>query len=55
MPATAPLRRAVAVLAALPLLSLAACGYGSQAEKDDGAKVAAGAEKTDGLDSVRIG
>nr|WP_237546506.1 aliphatic sulfonate ABC transporter substrate-binding protein [Streptomyces sp. SID5606] len=49
------MRRTVAVLATLPLLALAACGYGSEAEKDDGAKVAAGAEKTDGLDSVRIG
>lgn len=50
------LRRGLAVVAALPLLALAACGYGSQAD-DDGAKqkVAAGAEKTDGLDSVRIG
>ncbi|MFJ5040638.1 aliphatic sulfonate ABC transporter substrate-binding protein [Streptomyces parvulus] len=55
MPATTALRRTVAVLATLPLLALAACGYGSEAEKDDGAKVAAGAEKTDGLDSVRIG
>ncbi|MET9141689.1 aliphatic sulfonate ABC transporter substrate-binding protein [Streptomyces parvulus] len=55
MPATTALRRTVAVLATLPLLTLAACGYGSEAEKDDGAKVAAGAEKTDGLDSVRIG
>ncbi|MFF4760065.1 aliphatic sulfonate ABC transporter substrate-binding protein [Streptomyces sp. NPDC001292] len=50
------LRRGLAVVAALPLLALAACGYGSQAD-DAGArqKVAAGAEKTDGLDSVRIG
>ncbi|MGW4927033.1 aliphatic sulfonate ABC transporter substrate-binding protein [Streptomyces parvulus] len=55
MPAATALRRTVAVLATLPLLALAACGYGSEAEKDDGAKVAAGAEKTDGLDSVRIG
>ncbi|MFG2322286.1 aliphatic sulfonate ABC transporter substrate-binding protein [Streptomyces sp. NPDC048568] len=55
MPATTALRRTVTSLIALPLLALAACGYGSQAEKDDGAKVAAGAEKTDGLDSVRIG
>ncbi|MFJ5281350.1 aliphatic sulfonate ABC transporter substrate-binding protein [Streptomyces parvulus] len=55
MPATTALRRTVAVLAALPLLALAACGYGSEAEKDDAVKVAAGAEKTDGLDSVRIG
>ncbi|MGW4820329.1 aliphatic sulfonate ABC transporter substrate-binding protein [Streptomyces sp. NPDC004227] len=53
---TPVLRRGLAVVAALPLLTLAACGYGSQAA-DDGAqqKVAAGAEKTDGLDSVRIG
>ncbi|MFD1658817.1 aliphatic sulfonate ABC transporter substrate-binding protein [Streptomyces caeni] len=58
MPATRPslLRRGTAALAALPLLALAACGYGSQAE--DGAAdqaIAAGAGKTDGLDSVRIG
>jgi NitT/TauT family transport system substrate-binding protein len=44
------------VLAALPLLTLAACGYGSKSDDTGGdAKVAAGAEKTDGLDSVRIG
>jgi NitT/TauT family transport system substrate-binding protein len=55
VPATTALRRTLAVLAALPLLTLAACGYGSQAEKDDTVEVAAGAEKTDGLDSVRIG
>ncbi|MEU1403630.1 aliphatic sulfonate ABC transporter substrate-binding protein [Streptomyces sp. NPDC005728] len=55
MPATSALRRTFAVIAALPLLTLAACGYGSQAEKDDTAKVAAGAKKTDGLDTVRIG
>ncbi|MEV1078197.1 aliphatic sulfonate ABC transporter substrate-binding protein [Streptomyces sp. NPDC050211] len=55
MPATFAVRRTLAVIAALPLLTLAACGYGSQAEDDDTAKVAAGAEKTDGLDSVRIG
>ncbi|GGX82383.1 aliphatic sulfonate ABC transporter substrate-binding protein [Streptomyces anandii] len=50
------IRRGLAVAAALPLLTLAACGYGSQA-KDDGSdqKVAAGARKTDGLDSVKIG
>ncbi|GGZ99938.1 aliphatic sulfonate ABC transporter substrate-binding protein [Streptomyces echinoruber] len=50
------LRRGLAALAALPLLALTACGYGSQA--DDGTsqqKIAAGAEKIDGLDSVRIG
>ncbi|MDG9726669.1 MULTISPECIES: aliphatic sulfonate ABC transporter substrate-binding protein [unclassified Streptomyces] len=55
MPATTAPRRALAVLAALPLLALAGCGYGSQAKDDDTAKVAAGAEKIDGLDSVRIG
>ncbi|MEU5086262.1 aliphatic sulfonate ABC transporter substrate-binding protein [Streptomyces sp. NPDC021356] len=50
------LRRGLAVAAALPLLTLAACGYGSNA-KDDSAdqKIAAGAQKTDGLDSVKIG
>ncbi|GAA0900401.1 aliphatic sulfonate ABC transporter substrate-binding protein [Streptomyces thermoalcalitolerans] len=50
------LRRALAAAVALPLLTLTACGYGSQAQ-DDGSqqKVAAGAEKIDGLDSVRIG
>ncbi len=50
------LRRGLAVLAALPLLALAACGYGSKAEGDSsGQKIAAGAQKTDGLDSVKIG
>ncbi|MYW20892.1 aliphatic sulfonate ABC transporter substrate-binding protein, partial [Streptomyces sp. SID2955] len=49
------LRRGTAALAALPLLALAACGYGSDAKDDGTAKVAAGAEKTDGLDSVKIG
>ncbi|MFC8371550.1 MULTISPECIES: aliphatic sulfonate ABC transporter substrate-binding protein [unclassified Streptomyces] len=55
MPATTALRRTLAVIAALPLLTLAACGYGSQAKDDGAAKVAAGAKKIDGLDSVRIG
>ncbi|MEU5523534.1 aliphatic sulfonate ABC transporter substrate-binding protein [Streptomyces sp. NPDC047860] len=55
MPATSALRRALAVMAVLPLLVLAGCGYGSQAKDDGAAKVAPGAEKTDGLDSVRIG
>ncbi|MEU7471062.1 aliphatic sulfonate ABC transporter substrate-binding protein [Streptomyces sp. NPDC044984] len=55
MPATSALRRALAVMAVLPLLTLAACGYGSQAKDDDAVKVAAGAKKIDGLDSVRIG
>ncbi|MBL1084305.1 aliphatic sulfonate ABC transporter substrate-binding protein [Streptomyces actinomycinicus] len=48
-------RRGVAALAALPLLALAACGYGSEAKDDSSAKIAAGAEKIDGLDSVKIG
>ncbi|WP_217167463.1 aliphatic sulfonate ABC transporter substrate-binding protein [Streptomyces sp. AC512_CC834] len=55
MPATTALRRTLAVIAALPLLALAGCGYGSQAKDDDTVKIAAGAEKIDGLDSVRIG
>ncbi|MEU6770532.1 aliphatic sulfonate ABC transporter substrate-binding protein [Streptomyces sp. NPDC046759] len=48
-------RRGIAALAALPLLALAACGYGSEAKSDDTTKVAAGAKKIDGLDSVKIG
>ncbi|MFE8944667.1 aliphatic sulfonate ABC transporter substrate-binding protein [Streptomyces sp. NPDC003233] len=48
-------RGGIAALAALPLLTLAACGYGSQAKSDDTTKVAAGAKKIDGLDSVKIG
>jgi NitT/TauT family transport system substrate-binding protein len=56
VPASSSLRRAFAVLVALPLLTLAACGYGSQADDTASAqKVAAGAEKIDGLDSVKIG
>ncbi|MEU6281912.1 aliphatic sulfonate ABC transporter substrate-binding protein [Streptomyces sp. NPDC047028] len=55
MPASTALRRTLAALTALPLLTLAACGYGSQAKTDDTAKIAAGAKKTDGLGSVRIG
>ncbi|MFH8448663.1 aliphatic sulfonate ABC transporter substrate-binding protein [Streptomyces fungicidicus] len=55
MPATSALRRALAVITALPLLTLAACGYGSEAKDDDTAKVASGAKKIDGLDSVKIG
>ncbi|MFE7440118.1 aliphatic sulfonate ABC transporter substrate-binding protein [Streptomyces chartreusis] len=54
MPATPALRRTLAVLAALPLLALAACGYGSQA-KDNAEQAIAGAAKVDGLDSVKIG
>ena len=57
MPATRSraFRRAFAAIATLPLLTLAACGYGSQAAKDDASQVAAGAERIDGLDSVNIG
>ncbi|MGW3175166.1 aliphatic sulfonate ABC transporter substrate-binding protein [Streptomyces sp. NPDC001153] len=57
MPASrsALFRRGMAALAALPLLTLAACGYGSQAKNGDTAKVAAGAKKVDGLDTVKIG
>ncbi|MFG2309787.1 aliphatic sulfonate ABC transporter substrate-binding protein [Streptomyces sp. NPDC048566] len=51
----ARVRRGLAAATALPLLALAACGYGSEAGDDTTAKIAAGAEKTDGLDSVRIG
>ncbi|MEW2512292.1 ABC transporter substrate-binding protein [Streptomyces sp. NPDC046870] len=50
------LRRGIAVIAALPLLSLAACGYGSDSKDDNaGAKIATGAKKIDGLGSVKIG
>ncbi|MDF3298524.1 ABC transporter substrate-binding protein [Streptomyces tropicalis] len=58
MPATrsALFRGALAAAAALPLLTLAACGYGSKSQGADAdQKVAAGARKIDGLDSVRIG
>ncbi|WP_434527384.1 aliphatic sulfonate ABC transporter substrate-binding protein [Streptomyces ipomoeae] len=58
MPASsrsAAFRRTLAAIATLPLLTLAACGYGSEAPKDDASQVAAGAEKIDGLDSVDIG
>ncbi|QEU91050.1 aliphatic sulfonate ABC transporter substrate-binding protein [Streptomyces kanamyceticus] len=51
-------RTKIAALAALPLLALAlsACGYGSEADKnDDKSKVASGAEKIEDLDSVKIG
>ncbi|ANH94104.1 sulfate ABC transporter substrate-binding protein [Streptomyces sp. SAT1] len=50
------LRRGLAVATALPLLALAACSYGSKAADDPAdQKIAAGAQKTDGLDSVKIG
>ncbi|MDX2599854.1 aliphatic sulfonate ABC transporter substrate-binding protein [Streptomyces caniscabiei] len=57
MPAhrSAAFRRTFAALTTLPLLALAACGYGSQAKDDDTAKVAAGAKKIEGLDTVKIG
>ncbi|GHE01333.1 aliphatic sulfonate ABC transporter substrate-binding protein [Streptomyces alanosinicus] len=56
MPANRSIRRGLAVAAALPLLTLAACGYGSDAKNDTSdAKIAAGAKKIDGLDSVKIG
>ncbi|MFF4349606.1 aliphatic sulfonate ABC transporter substrate-binding protein [Streptomyces sp. NPDC001530] len=50
-------RRGIAVAAALPLLVLAACSYGSEAKDDTSSKekVAAGSKKIDGLDSVKIG
>jgi NitT/TauT family transport system substrate-binding protein len=48
-------RRGLAVAAALPLLALAACGYGSRATDDATAEVAVEGEKIDGLDTVRIG
>ncbi|MFH8289540.1 aliphatic sulfonate ABC transporter substrate-binding protein [Streptomyces sp. NPDC018059] len=53
----APRTRRVALIV-LPVLGLAlgACGYGSQAVENEGkSKIAAGAKKIDGLDSVRIG
>ncbi|MGW5215192.1 aliphatic sulfonate ABC transporter substrate-binding protein [Streptomyces sp. NPDC004051] len=55
MPATSAPRRAFAVTAALLLLALTGCGYGSRAKEKDTVGIAAGARKTDGLDSVRIG
>ncbi|MFI7409416.1 aliphatic sulfonate ABC transporter substrate-binding protein [Streptomyces sp. NPDC049627] len=54
MPATPAVRRLLAVLVSLPLLALAACGYGSQA-RENTEQAIAGAPKVDGLDSVRIG
>ncbi|WP_328836501.1 aliphatic sulfonate ABC transporter substrate-binding protein [Streptomyces europaeiscabiei] len=57
MPAhrSAAFRRTFAALTALPLLALSACGYGSQSTESKTDKVAAGAEKIDGLDTVNIG
>ena len=54
MPATPAVRRLLAAAVALPLLALAACGYGSQA-KENTEQAIAGAPKVDGLDSVKIG
>ncbi|MER7897095.1 aliphatic sulfonate ABC transporter substrate-binding protein [Streptomyces sp. NPDC096046] len=55
MPASSARRRCLAVIAALPLLTVAACGYGSQAKDDGAAKIAAGAKRIEGLGSVKIG
>lgn len=58
MPATRiTVRRSLAAAAALPLLAVAltACGYGSEAKKDDKVVPAAKGEKIDGLDTVKIG
>jgi NitT/TauT family transport system substrate-binding protein len=56
VPASTALRRGLAAVAVLPLLALAACGYGSQAQDVPAQQaIAPGAKKTDGLDSVRIG
>ncbi|MCX4820063.1 aliphatic sulfonate ABC transporter substrate-binding protein [Streptomyces sp. NBC_01142] len=51
------LRRSLAAAAALPLLAVAltACGYGSEAKKDDKVAPAAKGEKIGGLDEVKIG
>ncbi|MEV8315985.1 aliphatic sulfonate ABC transporter substrate-binding protein [Streptomyces sp. NPDC059900] len=57
-PRTTGGRRALAAVAALPLLAvvLTSCGYGSNAADDnDKAEVAAGAKKIEGLDEVKIG
>ncbi|WP_405663559.1 ABC transporter substrate-binding protein [Streptomyces sp. RK9] len=55
----APHRGRLAALSALPLLALtlSACGYGSDSDSNDSgkAKIAAGAKKIEGLDTVKIG
>ncbi|MFG3282310.1 aliphatic sulfonate ABC transporter substrate-binding protein [Streptomyces sp. NPDC048111] len=58
MPASSTARRSLAAAATLPLLfgALAACGYGSAADKDDAAKAAPAADgKKLSADSVKIG
>ncbi|MCX4904557.1 ABC transporter substrate-binding protein [Streptomyces sp. NBC_00878] len=47
-------RRTAAAIAALPLLTLAACGYGSESKDDGTSKVAAEGKKLS-TDTVRIG
>ncbi|MGW2290240.1 aliphatic sulfonate ABC transporter substrate-binding protein [Streptomyces phaeochromogenes] len=56
MPATRStiFRRTLAAVAALPLLTLAACGYGSESKDEDTSKVAAEGKKLS-ADTVRIG
>ncbi|MEU8862235.1 sulfate ABC transporter substrate-binding protein, partial [Streptomyces umbrinus] len=56
MPATRStiFRRTFAAVAALPLLTLAACGYGSESKDNDTSKVAAEGKKLS-ADTVRIG
>ncbi|MGW2288940.1 aliphatic sulfonate ABC transporter substrate-binding protein [Streptomyces phaeochromogenes] len=46
--------RIIAAIAALPLLALTACGYGSESKDDDTSKVAAEGKKLS-ADTVRIG
>ncbi|MDT6987539.1 aliphatic sulfonate ABC transporter substrate-binding protein [Streptomyces lusitanus] len=55
MSVTAPPRRTLAALAAVALLLLAGCGYGSRAADRGAAQAVPGAPLTDGLDTVRIG
>ncbi len=58
MPATSTtLRRSFAAAVVLPLLAVAltACGYGSQAPKNDSIAPVAKGEKVDGLDTVKVG
>ncbi|MFI9584625.1 ABC transporter substrate-binding protein [Streptomyces sp. NPDC052236] len=58
MPATRTLlRRSIAAAVVLPLLAVAltACGYGSQAPKNDSIAPVAKGAKVDGLDTVKVG